>query len=212
VSTHCFAVIPAAGLSRRMGQPKLLLPWNGRPILAHLLEALLQAGIRDRIVVTRRSDTRLAAVVREFGGILVQPEQDPPDMRFSVEAALQAAARRWRPAADDGWLLIPADHPVIDAEVVRQLVDEWAVCGSETDVLVPVCKGRRGHPTVFAWRTRERIGCLPKDRGLNWLLRLEDIRVRELPTDRPGVLTDLDTPADYQRLTGQMLPELDSET
>ena len=63
VVKRLFAVIPAAGLSRRMGRPKLLLPWQGSTVVEHLLAALAHPRVVARCVVCRQSDAELAGVV-----------------------------------------------------------------------------------------------------------------------------------------------------
>ena len=196
------AVIPAAGHSRRMGQPKLLLPLGGRPVLARLLEALAAAGFGPRIVVVRAADTALQQVARECGATVVCPAVDPPDMRASVEYALEALEQAGPPLVDDGWALIPADHPVLDREALRQIAGFWP--RTTADVLLPVYQSQRGHPTVFRWSLVPEIRALPPDCGLNVLLRRDEVRIEELPVDSPGILTDLDTPDDYHRLQQEL--------
>ena len=83
-----FAVIPAAGLSRRMGRPKLLLSLGGQTIMARLVQAVQASEVSRTVVVARSDDAGLHTEVTNAGGCLVIPESDPPDMRTSVEHAL----------------------------------------------------------------------------------------------------------------------------
>lgn len=201
-----FAVIPAAGLSRRMGEPKLLLEFGGLTVLERVLNALKDPRITDRFIVTRNSDQRLVQLARQLMQTPICPEFDPPDMRSSVEVALAEIARRYAPLDpdQDAWMLIPADHPVVDAGVVTRLLDQWKVlCTSEqgtADALIPCHQERSGHPAIFRWRVAELISRIPRDQGLNWLKRSGLIQVELLETDSPGVLVDLDTPEDWRRL------------
>lgn len=190
-----------------MGQPKLLLPWRGTTVLENLMAELSAAGIERRFVVVRRSDTRLAELVRSTGSIAVQPPQDPPDMKASVLTALSAEQQSEHSRRSSSWLLIPADHPLISAGVVRELIDTWTRVSHDCDVVVPTSGGRRGHPTLFHGRVRERLNEIPSDCGLNWLMHESRLRCVELPVSDPHVLTDLDTPEDYRRITGRELPD-----
>jgi len=140
----------------------------------------------------------LFAEVLAAGGEVVGPEIDPPDMRASVECALDAIRRRHSPGPDDGWMLIPADHPVLDEEPLDLLIDCWK--SSDDLILVPTYQNRRGHPTFFRWKLADEVAALPPDCGLNTLLKNHSDEVAELPVDHPGVITDLDTPGDYERL------------
>jgi len=190
-----FAVIPAAGRSRRMGQPKLLLSLGGRTVIARLAEALRHPTIRETVVVLRREDEPLRAAVVECGATPLQPERDPPDMRQSVQHALDSIRERYQPAADAGWLLIPADHPLLSRQALERLLSEWEASAAE--ILVPTYQGRRGHPTLFRWRFAEEVPAIPPDQGLNWLVRRHAAEIVEVPVDDPSVIADLDTPADY---------------
>ena len=197
-TSRMFAVVPAAGLSRRMGQPKLLLTLVGVPIIERLLQALDHPAITSRTVVVRSVDLPLQTEVTRLGGSLVVPAFDPPDMRTSVSLALDAIGREFSPRDDDGWLLVPADHPVLDRALIESLLACWH--SDHPRILVPRCGTRRGHPTLFRWSLAHEVARIPDDRGLNWLLREHADEVTEFPVEGDSALTDLDTPEDYARL------------
>ena len=196
--SRLFAVIPAAGHSRRMGRPKLLLPYRGTTVLGNLLGTLADPQIAARCVVVRADDDPLRIEAESHDGWVVSPAVDPPDMRASVEFALQEIARRFDPQDDDGWMLIPADHPLLSSELLTELLTVWQ--RDQPDILVPSVDGRRGHPVIFRWRLVQALSEMPADRGLNWLLERFADRVREWPCQSPEVTQDLDTPEDYARL------------
>lgn len=196
--SRLFAVIPAAGHSRRMGRPKLLLPCHGTTILGRLLTTLSIPAISTTCVVTRSNDVPLQAEAAQHGAWVISPTTDPPDMRHSVEYALQQIAARYQPQPDDGWLLIPADHPLLSTDVLTELLQRWH--GGQPAILVPTYNGRRGHPTLFRWSTVELLKELPAGRGLNWLMERLSGAVREWPCSSAEVIQDLDTPEDYERL------------
>jgi molybdenum cofactor cytidylyltransferase len=195
---NLFAVIPAAGWSRRMGQPKLLLPLGAKTVIGRLLEILDRPPILCRAVVVRSKDQELLEEVTKGGGFAVQPELDPPEMRQSVELALAAIRENHSPKPEDGWLLVPADHPVLSAGVVDELIAAWQRATAE--ILVPTCQNRRGHPTVFSWTLADAVANIPIDQGLNWLVRHSGASVQEIAVEDPAIFTDLDTPEDYERL------------
>ncbi len=194
-----FAIIPAAGHSRRMGRPKLLLPFEGTTVIARLLAALAHPQIVACCVVVRSDDEPLRKEAEAHGGWVVSADTDPPDMRASVEYALQQIAERFHPADEDAWLLIPADHPLLSMELLHELIAVWN--RDEAEILAPTHQGRRGHPTVFRWSTVRAWPEMPADRGVNWLLERFAAGVREWPCAFPQVTQDLDTPEDFERLT-----------
>lgn len=193
-----FAVIPAAGRSRRMGEPKLTLPLGDRSVIRHLLDALDRPGIAARVVVMRRDDDALKGEVAKTQAVIVQPDVDPPDMRASVQHALDHIAANFEPADNDAWLLVPADHPAIESQIIDWLLARWAE--TTADILIPTANGRRGHPTLFRWSLAEAVREIPADQGLNALVARFADTIEEFPVDGSGILTDIDTPEDYTRL------------
>jgi molybdenum cofactor cytidylyltransferase len=190
-----FALIPAAGRSRRMGTSKLLLPWNDQTVVEHLIGTLARPEITAVAIVVRPDDHALWEVVQRTSAVAVIPDQAPPEMRDSIELGLRAIRQRFAPNAADGWLLIPADHPLIEPEVLDGLLTRWS--RGDCEALLPTFGQRRGHPTLLRWSLASRIEQLPRDVGVNTLLRSEPSLVTEWPTDRESVLADLDTPEDY---------------
>lgn len=197
-----FAVVPAAGLSRRMGQPKLVMDLLGKPVVQRLLEALDQRELVATAIVMRRSDKDLQKAVSPLKALAVLPDVDPPDMRTSVEHGLSALEEQFQPEPRDGWLLIPADHPILDVETLRQLVSAWDQTGA--DVLVPWHDGRPGHPTFFRWSLTARVPLIPRGRGINWLLTVPGVDVETVEVDSDSVLLDLDTPEDFAGLVARL--------
>jgi molybdenum cofactor cytidylyltransferase len=191
-----FAIVPAAGLSRRMGQPKLVMDLLGKPVVQRLLETLAQPEVVATAIVMRKSDEELQRCVSPLKALAVLPEVDPPDMRASVEYGLAALEEQFHPEPDDGWLLIPADHPILDASTLRDLIDLWQ--RSDADVLIPCHEGQRGHPAFFRWNLVRRLQTIPNDQGINWLLTAKDVRIEEAQVDSRTVLLDLDTPSDFE--------------
>ncbi|MBX9681275.1 MAG: nucleotidyltransferase family protein [Gemmataceae bacterium] len=191
-----FGLVPAAGKSVRMGRPKLLLEWRGKPILAHVLEALSLGGVETTLVVVRPGDTELRDAAENAGADVLMLPAETPDMKATILAGLDELQSTKIPSDDDGFLLVPADHPTLDAEIVRTLLAESA--GGST--VVPTCNGKRGHPTWIAWRHVSHLHRLGADEGLNTYLRRHADGIREIDWPNGEILRDLDTPADFERL------------
>src|SRR5204862_2908660 len=116
----------------------------------------------------------------------------------TVERGLAWVEQAWRPEPEDRWLLLPADHPTLDAAVITRLLAAQAE-RPDYGVVVPTFEGKRGHPTLVAWRHVAALRALPAGVGLNAFFR-GGVDVLEVPLADGGVVTDLDTPADYERL------------
>ncbi|QDT55408.1 2-C-methyl-D-erythritol 4-phosphate cytidylyltransferase [Caulifigura coniformis] len=193
-----FALIPAAGRSRRMRTHKLLLPVGHRRVIDHLVTALAHAT--DEVFVLRRSDDvdLREALACHPGVHVVEAGSDPDEMRDSVQLLLDHISRTCRPADDDGWLLSPADHPVIERTVLELLIDAFRE--RSTAMHLPTYHERNGHPLLAPWALARRVRELPPTEGVNALKRLPDVEVVRHPVENPSILWDLDTPEDYERL------------
>jgi molybdenum cofactor cytidylyltransferase len=180
-----------------MGQPKLLLPLNGNTVIRCLLDVLDRPEITETIVVVRPDDDALRDELAGSKAICLQPDHAPPDMRDSVACALSDLHRRYAPAPTDAWMLIPADHPLLDAKPLDSLLYRWS--RGNCRILIPTYRGRRGHPTIFAWDLAEEVPAIPANQGINWLLRRHSHEITELPLESKSIITDLDTPEDYAK-------------
>jgi molybdenum cofactor cytidylyltransferase len=182
-----------------MGRPKLTLPLGERTILEHVLAALRQAEVEHVLVVIGPHVAELAALTEAAGGLVCSLEAPPNGMRETVECGLRWLEERFQPRPEDTWLLAPADHPALDASVIPQLESAYAA-HPKFSIAIPTHNGRRGHPTLFAWKHVEAIRAWPAELGLNTYVRQHAAQTLEVPVDSPGVLWDMDTPEDYEWL------------
>ncbi|MGH9464264.1 MAG: nucleotidyltransferase family protein [Thermoanaerobaculia bacterium] len=194
------ALVPAAGEARRMGRPKLLLPWQGTTLLDHLVGNLRQGGA-DRLVLVARSDDSALADWAAVAGVDLTVNPDPArGMLSSVWCGLAALGAAAIAQVAEALLVCPADHPAVRPETVAALL---ARLRAGALLAVPTHDGRRGHPLAIGPALVTEILALDLEVGLRQLLeRRSDVLV-ELPVDDPGVVLDVDTPEDYERLLGR---------
>ena len=199
MSGQVFALVPAGGKSARMGRPKLSLPLGGRTVLEHTVTAFRRAGVEQVLVVVGPHAPELVPLAEAAGAQVCRLPEETADMRATVEQGLRWLEETFRPGPDDAWLLAPADHPTLGADVVRQLLQARAEHPGRS-VFVPTWEGRHGHPALIAWKHVAGIRARPAGQGLNTYLRQCAAEVQEIPAAGADVLCDLDTPADYERL------------
>jgi molybdenum cofactor cytidylyltransferase len=180
-----------------MGQPKLLLEVGGRTVIRGLVEALQSGGVTAVYVLVRESDEALQTALKGTEAHVVTTP-DTPDMRASVEVLLEAVRRKQSPGTDDGWMLAPADHPLLQSAVIAELLS--ARRPGATEILAPSHEGRRGHPTYFSWNFAAEVASIPAGLGVNQLLKDFPAATRQVPVATPEILVDLDTPDDLARL------------
>ena len=196
--SRLFAILPAAGNSRRMGEPKLLLPLGKSTVIEQVVTVLRTGGLDRVVVVIRPGDEPLRRAAAAAGAHVVEPPEPPAEMRQSVQFGLDDLRMNRAPELRDGWLLMPADHPLLDVHVLETLLDRWNE--SDCPILIPTYHGRRGHPVLFRWELAAEVSQIPEGQGLNRLVKQRAAEVVELEVDDDAVLLDLDTPDDYARL------------
>lgn len=201
-----FGLIPAGGKSSRMGRPKLTLSLGGRTVLEHVVRALRGGGVEHVLVVVGAQVPELVLHAETAGAVVCRLSEDTLDMKATVQQGLRWLDRHFHPQAGDAWLLVPADHPTLEAAVIQTLLQAQGE-PSSTSILIPTFAGQRGHPALIGWNHVPEILALSADQGINAYLRRHGSATRELPVNSASILVDLDVPADYERLR-QQWPEL----
>ncbi len=196
--SRIFALLPAAGNSERMGRPKLALPLGDSTVLQIVVAALRRAAVEHVLVVIGPHVPQLVSLAEVAGAETLLLAEETADMRATVMAGLRCLEQRYAPCAEDAWLLVPADHPTLDAEVIRRLIAARE-SSPNYSIFIPTFGGRRGHPALIAWHHVAGIRSKDAGEGLNAYLRQQAAATREVPATAE-VLRDLDTPQDYERL------------
>ena len=204
------ALLLAAGESARMGTPKALLEWGGKPLLGHQLAVLQKSRVDECIVVLGREAGRLAGLVDPFlrrpgwkARGVVNPR--PADGRSSsIRAGLAALSR-----PPEAILIASVDQP-LERELVDTLVvaawKEWATPSDgwpRKRIVIPTFDGRRGHPPLFHGSLfPELLGVSEETEGLRRVVRRIPERVLEVPWQRSGILLNLNTVGEYESTAG----------
>ncbi len=97
-------------------------------------------------------------------------------------------------------MVVLGDQPSITTELIDQMLQSFAA--TEKSVLVPLYKGKRGHPILFSSLYRNEILTQYGDVGLRGLLHSHSDDIFELTVSTAGVLCDMDYPEDYRRELG----------
>lgn len=186
------AIVLAAGQSRRMGTQKLLLPYAGKAMVAHIVDEALQTPVTETFVVVSNQAQAVRTALAGRRLTFVTNPDSGGDMLSSVRCGLRAL-----PAACTAVVILLGDQPAVTAGLLGKMIDAYAACSR--DIVVPVYRGQRGHPLLFSTRYREEILTGFADVGLRGLLQAHPDDIHELEVDVSGVLTDVDVPDDYLR-------------
>lgn len=199
MSERLFAIVPAAGKSARMGRPKLRLPLGQSTVIERVVCALRDADVDEIVVVIGPHVRDLAPLVEQAGGTAHVLDEETPDMRATVLEGLNWLEQKHELTAEDGWLLIPADHPVLDSHVVQELIHARKRHPDQS-IFIPCHEQKRGHPALLLWKHVQGIRTMRDDQGINTYLREHRDETLEIAVTSNSVLIDLDTPEDYNTL------------
>lgn len=192
------AVILAAGDSTRFGQPKQLLPWQGRPLIAHVADTAWIAGLTPVVVVVGAEADRIAPALAGRDVRVMRNYRWQAGMSSSLSVGVAAL-----PPEVDAAIFLPVDQPLVTAPFLRSLVAFWRE--HNAGIIVPTRgDGQRGTPVLFARRFFPELATLSGDVGGRALFAKHADDLVSMPVDDPAILTDVDTPAAYARLQTQV--------
>jgi CTP:molybdopterin cytidylyltransferase MocA len=190
MSIQVSAILLAAGSSRRMGQLKQLLPLHDKPIIRHCLDNLITAGIENIVAVLGYCGDEVLAVIQEMPVHIVLNENQESEMAESVRIGLRAIAEK-----SSGVLVCLSDHPLVSVDTLKSLMQ----CFVETPdkIIIPLYKGKRGHPTLFPRNVIEEIF---EAGTLRDIIDKNRSRLKFLNVQDEGIILDMDTKEDYDKV------------
>ncbi len=185
-------ILLAAGRGTRFGGPKLLAPLaDGTPLGVAAARTLCSA-VPEVVAVVHPADRELAGELVTTGVRLVECAGGEAGMGVSLAAGVGATADA------DGWVIALADMPYIGVDSIHSLVQALA---DGAALVAPCHRGQRGHPVGFSAEFGPALRALQGDRGARDLLARHADRLQCLEVDDPGILRDVDTPADLVTVT-----------
>jgi molybdenum cofactor cytidylyltransferase len=189
------AVILAGGASRRMGAPKALLSYQGRPFLEHLLDVARHPKIGVRRIVLGADAEPIAKEVNLSSDEIVINDQWEKGQLSSIQAALRSL-----PPQTDGVILLLIDHPLISSTLVGELVESFY--SSSKPIVLPVHEGRRGHPVIFSSALYQELMDAPLETGARSVVWAHAGEVQIVQTSEEGCVLNLNDPDTMKKALG----------
>ncbi len=187
------AVILAAGLSRRMGRNKMLLPYGRSSVLETIVtEVTACSAVADVVVVTGHEPDRIAALLTPYPVRCVfNPAYARAEMLVSLQVGLRALS-----AAAKAALVVPGDHPRLQRNVIQRVID----AAQPGALVIPSYQMRRGHPILIDRAWWDALLAFPETATLREFIRAHEDNIRYVVVDTDSVLKDVDTPDEYDAL------------
>jgi molybdenum cofactor cytidylyltransferase len=187
-------VVPAAGRSSRMGNPKPLLDAGGRSFLERVVTALRDGGATEVIVGVRTEKGPIPAAALAAGARILVPHDVEDGPIATVREAILSV--EGDPEVR-GLLLLPVDHPRVETGTVAALLA--AAASTAPLIAMPVHRGESGHPVFLSREVFPDLLEPDLEEGARSVVDRHRARVLEVEVDDPGILADLNTLADYRR-------------
>ncbi|NLA70866.1 MAG: putative selenium-dependent hydroxylase accessory protein YqeC [Clostridiaceae bacterium] len=196
------AVLMAAGMSTRMGEPnKLLLPVGNRTVIFHTLTNVLQSDVRDLVIVTGHQSSAVRAEIVQAIAAYAQPSTRVTvvDNKRYREGQGTSVALATQNLAEESvaCFYIPGDQPFVSPILMRHLAEEL----EPGKILIPVKEGKRSAPALFDRIFYDELSVLMGDMGGRQVIDKHEKNVVEIVDTGDAIGSfDLDTPDDYRKI------------
>ena len=191
-------VVLAAGDSTRMGYPKALLPLGDEVFLTRILRITREAGLaRPRLILGRDAALIKARIGDYPADIYLNPDPDRGQLS-SIQLGISGLSEKF-----EAIMLWPVDQPAVSLELTRRLTELFIT--KDCRVAVPLRGGKRGHPAIFHRTLFHEFMNAPMEKGAKGIISRYESETCFLMTDESAAFADIDTPLEYQALTGQSL-------
>lgn len=191
------AVVLAAGLSSRMGQPKQIMPWGSRAMVRQVCETLIASDVNEIVVVTGYARGEVEeALIGCAAHSVFNPDFEDGDMMRSFQIGLRAVPN------SEAALFVLGDQPQIQVSVVKKIIASWGK--EKAKIVAPSFRRRRGHPILFARDTWTDVFNAPRGTSPRDFLHAHADWIHYVDVDTDTILRDVDTMDDYHRESPSM--------
>ncbi len=185
-----WAMILAAGESRRMGKAKLLLPFKKTTIIETIIEAAIHSKA-DRILVVLGSDReKIEEKIKKYPVEIAFNPRYRSGMLSSIQRGFRAI-----PENAHAVLIMLGDQPSVSFAVIDRVINAYKKTGK--GIVLPVYKKERGHPVLIDVKYRKEIERLDPSLGLRQLVYSSTEDILEVEVKTASILRDIDNAEDY---------------
>jgi molybdenum cofactor cytidylyltransferase len=185
-----WAIVLAAGESKRMGFPKMLLPFKGSTMIENVIQNISESCVKNIIVVLGAESNKILDVIGNLPVHFCMNDNYRDGMLSSVKCGFRRIPSEYKAV-----LVFQGDQPLIKAGLINSLIR--AYLSTDNGLAIPVHYTRRGHPLLIDRKYRDEIEKLDPGKGLRSLSEKFSDDVLEVETNENGILRDFDTYDEY---------------
>lgn len=186
-------IILAAGNSKRMGRPKMLLPWGNTTVIEQVVSVFTSAEVDDIILVTGGHKAEIENRIASYPvRIVYNDEYASGEMLSSLQCGLRIVK-----SEAEAMLVALGDQPQVQERSVRVVCEGFRK--TKSNIVVPSYQMRRGHPWLVARPLWDDLLKMKSPQSPREFLNVHQDEIHYVDTNDPNILTDLDTPEDYQK-------------
>jgi molybdenum cofactor cytidylyltransferase len=184
------AIIMASGFSNRMGKNKLLLPYEGKSIIEHIMDKVTKCNFNNIILVTNNNEIIDLAKKRGIDFVLnSHPEKGQSEsIKLGIINSPEAA----------GYAFFTGDQPLMDIETIMFLMNRFNE--TKDSIIVPQYMEKKGTPVIFPKKLINELLELEGDVGGRKIINKHLEEVKYIEIKREYMLWDIDTEDDYNKL------------
>ena len=187
-----WAMILAAGESKRMGKPKLLLSFGEKTMIEAVIGNAVQSKAENILVVLGSDQEKIEEKIKDLPVKVVFNPNFREGMLSSAQTGFQAL-----PEDAQAVLVFLGDQPAISHAIIDKVIDAYN--RTKKGIVLPVFEGNRGHPVLIDMKYRGEVEKLSADVGLRGVVYSHPEDVQEVEVESPSILRDIDDAEDYDR-------------
>ena len=188
------AIILAAGMSVRMGEPKLLLPLRGKPLFRHAMDSIHGSSMQPIYLVAGKYMEEIRQHSEDYPELKIIHNPNYADgLSTSLKLGVQSIKEHV-----DAVMIFLADQPLISLEVIQALIEKYKECKDEgVRIVRPEYKGEAGHPILVDAVILKEFHSIKGDQGGKNIIKKNDAVTETVSFDNSMLGFDIDTPEDF---------------
>jgi molybdenum cofactor cytidylyltransferase len=191
-----WALVLAAGESKRMKVPKMLLPFGRETMIEKVIGNIAGSKVDRTLLVLGSYKEEIQSVADKYPVLTCYNINYKDGMFSSVKCGFGNLTEKVKAV-----MIFPGDQPFIEAGIINRVIDAYKKSGK--GIVIPVYKKKRGHPLLIDCKYRNMVINANPDEGLRWLAYEYPEDVFEVRTNSPDILRDFNTKEDYLNAINQ---------